>query len=104
MSIQNPDRTPVTEAQFANSDGRLFVIDVEQVDQEVKRWEDGSTSTATTVHFKLTQTHEGEHWSRTSFKDKRLRIDRHASKQETMRAFELLLDAIWAFGDEETAA
>ena len=87
----------LNEEAFADNGGIHYFLHVDEVKQRTKEWESGEVDEHVTVSFRLVRTRGETPASRQTFKDKHIRDNLCMSKEETMRAFELVLDTIWAF-------
>lgn len=92
-NLSSIDQVPV-EA-FANNDGTYFTLYVNGVKRMIKASGNDRRDNLT-INFDLVKQNCAGKAVPVNFKDKHFRHDIHASKQETIKAFEKLVDMIFA--------
>jgi hypothetical protein len=100
MRTQPIKRFELTEASLADHDGSHYVLHVGEIAEAEARQGDFHECT-TIVHFRLERINGNTGKPPMTVKDKRLRYNLGMSKAETVRAFEMMLDMVWAFDRAE---
>jgi hypothetical protein len=103
MTSQPIKRFDLTETSLSDHDGSHYVLHVGEVAETEARQDDLYERTAT-VHFRLERISGNTGKPPMTVKDKRLRYNLGMSKSETVRAFEMMLDVVWAFDRSEWRA